>query len=135
RSWELAAGALAFLVGREVSGLQRFAKPLFWTGCTLWVAAALLIDTSLAWPSGWALFPVTGTALIIIAQQTNAALMSNPLAQWLGDRSYSLYLWHWPLVVALYFSGLHTDPLWIAAAFALSLLLGDLSYRLVETPT
>ncbi|WP_106478058.1 acyltransferase family protein [Phytohalomonas tamaricis] len=135
RGWELAAGGLAFLIGREVPSLQRFAKPMFWTGFTLWVVAALFIDNSLAWPSGWALFPVMGTALIIIAQQTNVKLMVNPLAQWLGNRSYSLYLWHWPLVVALYFTGLHTDWLWITAAFALSLLFGDLSYRLIETPT
>ncbi|NLO54965.1 MAG: hypothetical protein GX105_11035, partial [Gammaproteobacteria bacterium] len=39
------------------------------------------------------------------------------------------------IVVGLYFASLHTDWLWITAGLALSLLLGDLSYRLIETPT
>lgn len=135
RGWELAAGGLAFIVSREANAPQRLAKPMFWLGFGLWVVAAFLIDDSFAWPSGWALLPVLGTMLIILAQQTNAKLMHNPLAQWLGDRSYSLYLWHWPLVVALYFAGLQQEWLWIAAAFALSLLLGHVSFRFVETPT
>lgn len=135
RGWELVAGGLAFLIGREVPNLQRYSKPMFWLGFALWVVAAFLIDTSFAWPSGWALLPVLGTVLIIIAQHTDAKVMSNPLATWLGDRSYSLYLWHWPLVVALYFADLHNDWLWIASAFTLSLVLGHVSYRWIETPT
>lgn len=135
RGWELVAGGLAFVIGREVPSLQRYSKPMFWLGFALWVVAAFLIDTSFSWPSGWALLPVLGTVLIIIAQHTDAKVMSNPLATWLGDRSYSLYLWHWPLVVALYFADLHNDWLWIASAFALSLVLGHVSYRWIETPT
>lgn len=135
RGWELAAGGLAFIVGREITAIQRLAKPMFWLGFGLWVVAAFLIDDSFAWPAGWALFPVLGTVLIILAQQTHAKLMHNSLAQWLGDRSYSLYLWHWPLVVALYFADLQQDWLWVGGAFALSLFLGHVSFRFVETPT
>ena len=135
RGWELVAGGLAFIIGREVPSLQRYSKPMFWFGFALWIVAAFLIDSSFAWPSGWALLPVLGTVLIIIAQHTDSKVMSNPLATWLGDRSYSLYLWHWPLVVALYFADLHNDWLWVASAFALSLVLGHVSYRWIETPT
>ncbi|AHF01857.1 acyltransferase [Thiomicrospira aerophila AL3] len=135
RGWELAAGGLAFLIGREVLGLQRVAKPLFWSGFALWVLAFALLDSSYAWPSGWALLPVLGTVLIILANQSQAKLTVNPIAQWLGDRSYSLYLWHWPLVVALYFAGLQNDWLWVSGAIALSLILAHLSYHLVEVPT
>jgi peptidoglycan/LPS O-acetylase OafA/YrhL len=134
RGWELIAGGLAFLIGREMVGLQRFSTLMFCAGLVLWVFAALLVDNRLAWPSSWALFPVMGTVLIIVAQKTNNKLMVNPLANWLGDRSYSLYLWHWPLVVALNFSGLSAGWIWAVAAFFLSLLLGDLSYRLIEVP-
>ena len=73
--------------------------------------------------------------LIMLAQRPQSIMTAHPIAQWLGDRSYSLYLWHWPIVVALYFAGLHNDGLWITAGLAFSLLLADLSYRLVETPT
>lgn len=135
RGWELAAGGLAFLIGREVSSLQKYSKPLLWNGFGLWAIAMLLLDGSYAWPSGWALLPVLGTVLIILANQSQAKLTVNPVAQWLGDRSYSLYLWHWPLVVALYFAGMQNDWLWVSGAIALSLVLAHLSYHLVEVPT
>ncbi|MBE0493471.1 MAG: acyltransferase [Thiomicrospira sp.] len=135
RGWELAAGGLAFLIGREVVALQRFAKPMLWSGFALWVIAFVLLDSTYAWPSGWALLPVLGTVLIILANQSQAKFTVNPLAQWLGDRSYSLYLWHWPLVVALYFAGLQNDWLWVSGAIVLSLVLAHLSYHLVEVPT
>lgn len=135
RGWELAAGGLAFLIGREVLSLQRFAKPMYWLGFSMWLAAVLLLDSTFLWPSGWALLPVTGAVLIILANQQSAKLMTNPIAQWLGDRSYSLYLWHWPLVVALYFTGLQNDWLWIGGALALSFFMAHLSYQLVEVPT
>lgn len=135
RGWELAAGGLAFLIGREVLALQRFGKPLFWSGFGLWVIALVLLDNSYTWPSGWALLPVIGTVLIILANQAQAKLTVNPVAQWLGDRSYSLYLWHWPLVVALHFVGLQNDWFWVSAALAFSLILAHLSYHFVEVPT
>ena len=135
RGWELAAGGLAFLIGREVVSLQKYSKPLLWSGFGLWVLAIVLLDSGYAWPSGWALLPVMGTVLIILANQTQAKLTVNPAAQWLGDRSYSLYLWHWPLVVALYFAGLQNDWLWVSGAIVLSLVLAHLSYHLVEVPT
>jgi peptidoglycan/LPS O-acetylase OafA/YrhL len=134
RGWELVAGGLAFLIGREIDSLQRFSASMLYAGLLLWICAALLVDSRLAWPSSWALLPVMGTVLIIVAQKTNNKLMVNPLAKWLGDRSYSLYLWHWPLVVALDFAGLSADWAWAVSALCLSLLLGDLSYRLVEVP-
>lgn len=135
RSWELVAGGLVFLIGREVTSLQRFAKLMLWSGFALWLLAFLVLDERYTWPSAWALLPVLGTALIMLANQTQAKLTVNPIAQWLGDRSYSLYLWHWPLVVVLYFAGLQNDGLWISGAIALSLILAHLSYHLVEVPT
>jgi hypothetical protein len=135
RGWELAAGGLAFLIGREMVSLQKYRKPLLWAGFGLCVLAIALLDSNYAWPSGWALLPVLGTVLIILSHQTQAKITVNPVAQWLGDRSYSLYLWHWPLVVALYFAGLQNDWLWVSGAIALSLVLAHLSYHLVEVPT
>jgi peptidoglycan/LPS O-acetylase OafA/YrhL len=135
RAWELAVGGLAFLIGREWLALQRFSKPLLWSGFGLWLLAIAVLDNTYAWPSGWALLPVLGTVLIILANQGQAKITVNPVAQWLGDRSYSLYLWHWPLVVALYFGGLQNDAVWIAGAIALSMLFAHLSYQFVEVPT
>lgn len=135
RGWEFVGGGLVFLLGRECPSLQRYSKAMFAVGFALWLVAMLVIDSHLAWPSAWALLPVIGTMLIILAQHTGSILTAHPIAQWLGDRSYSLYLWHWPFMVALYFAGLQDEWLWIAVGLALSLLFGHLSFRWVETPT
>ena len=135
RGWEFVGGGLVFLLGRECPSLQRYSKAMFAVGFALWLVAMLVIDSQLAWPSAWALLPVLGTMLIILAQHTSSILTAHPIAQWLGDRSYSLYLWHWPFMVVLYFAGLQDEWLWIAVGLALSLFFGHLSFHWVETPT
>lgn len=137
RGWELAAGGLLFLLERKAP--RWLVGKGFWVysaGLLFWLIGFVLIDAGLVWPSGWALLPVLGTALIILANQATSQpiWLVNPLTQWLGNISYSLYLWHWPLVVALYFVGLHNNLGWITAGLLLSLLLGQLSYRFVENP-
>lgn len=134
RGWELAAGGLAYLAGREVQALSRFGSALQTVGWALLVVAAATIDELFPWPSGWALLPTAGTICILLANQHGSVLTGNRLAQWLGNRSYSLYLWHWPLMVALYFAGLQEKWLWVTIAIALSFALADLSYRLIESP-
>ncbi len=135
RGWEFIAGGLVFFAGRDIKALENYSKALLWSGFALLLLTFVLIDSSYTWPSAWALLPVLATALIMLAQRSQSILTAHPIAQWLGDRSYSLYLWHWPIMVALYFAGLDANWLWISAGLALSLLLGDLSYRLIETPT
>ena len=135
RGWEFLGGGLVFMLGREVPRWQQYARQFFWFGFALWLAAIMLIDGQTAWPSGWALLPVFGTMLIILSQKMDSVLTAHPLAQWLGDRSYSIYLWHWPFVVALYFAGLQNRWPWIALGLFLSLLLGHMSFRWVETPS
>ena len=67
------------------------------------------------------------------------ALDARPL-RWIGDRSYGIYLWHWPLLVLLVvgLAGAGPDagvPVWIGAlALALTVLFAELSYRFIETP-
>lgn len=135
RGWELAMGGLVFLLGRKPRGwLEGKGLPLYAAGLLLWLIGFILIDNHMPWPSGWAIFPALGTALIILAQQESSRLMVNPLAQWLGNISYSLYLWHWPLVVILYFADLQQQWGWVIAGLLLSMLLGQLSYQLIENP-
>lgn len=93
------------------------------------------IDETFSWPSYWAILPVLGTSLILLTNKEECRLTNNVIAQWLGDRSYSLYLWHWPLVVGLYFASLQNEWSWVLSFFALSIFLANLSYRFIETPT
>jgi len=80
------------------------------------------------------------TAMLIAALAHPAAgigrVVGNPAARWLGVRSYSFYLWHWP-VLELTRPGIDVPlhgPLLFALELAATILLADLSYRYVEQP-
>jgi peptidoglycan/LPS O-acetylase OafA/YrhL len=135
RGWELAAGALVFLIAKQYQLPKKPLSMLFWTGWIMVIGSFFLIDETFVWPGYWAVLPVLGTSLIILAYKEDCFLTNNAVAQWLGDRSYSLYLWHWPLVVALYFASLQNDWTWVIGFFALSVVLAHFSYQLIETPT
>lgn len=134
RGWEFVAGGLVFLIGRDAPHINKYSRQIFWSGFALWMLTMVVIDGQTAWPSGWALMPVVGTMLIMLSRQYESQLTAHPLAQWLGDRSYSIYLWHWPVVVGLYFAGLQDNWQWIVAGLLSSLLLGHFSFEWVETP-
>lgn len=104
RGWELAAGGWVYLLTKQNgTGLatQSFANLRYGLGWLFILSSGFFLSEQLIWPSYWAILPVLGTCWVILAQKENGQLTNNTLAQWLGTRSYSLYLWHWPLVVAL----------------------------------
>jgi peptidoglycan/LPS O-acetylase OafA/YrhL len=135
RSWELLSGALVYLAIKHGLSPKQYSTILYWLGWLLLISSFVLMNESLVWPNYWALLPVIGTSLILLINNENCILTKNTLAQWLGDRSYSLYLWHWPMVVALLFLDLQSEWLFVIFAFSLSLLLAHLSYHFIEIPT
>src|SRR5262245_12432330 len=106
RIWQLAGGALlAATYGRIVQLSPIFHSLLGWIGLSGIVASVIMFDDRLAYPGFWALIPVMSTAAVIAGG--NAGKLSpkivlglSPL-QWLGRRSYSVYLWHWPVMMLL----------------------------------
>jgi peptidoglycan/LPS O-acetylase OafA/YrhL len=104
RVWEFALGALIGLAGAKVA-LPRIAANLASAaGLAMILGSALLFDHATEFPGYLALVPTVGTGLVIIAgtrpgKQWHTALSSSPPVQFLGNVSYSLYLWHWPLIV------------------------------------
>ncbi len=128
RAWELVAGGLVYLYAPKLR--TRLAEPL---GMALILISACFYNTLMPWPSVYALLPVLGAAMVIARAPQHSLLTGNPIAQALGRWSYSVYLWHWPIVVALGYFALKT-PLWIGAGIAGSVALGAVSYRLVEQP-
>jgi peptidoglycan/LPS O-acetylase OafA/YrhL len=136
RAWEMLAGGLVFMLGNSFAGrnaaVTRIYELLGWTAI---VASLVFFDQNTKWPGWQAFFPVVGTALIILSARNNSVFTSGSFAQWLGTRSYSIYLWHWPIVVALIYVDRVNDPIAIATGIVLSLVLGALSYRWVENPT
>lgn len=134
RAWELLGGALLWCLS---SSLPRRASVR--TGCeiagfALIIGSIVLLNEGVIWPGWLAMVPVLGTVLILVAARQDSILTATPVAQWLGRSSYSLYLWHWPIVVALYYLELQSSVGAIVAGLTLTLLLGWLSYRFIETP-
>lgn len=131
RGWEMLAGSLVFLLGAHVHLSLRKRRAVELVGLLMIMFSILVFNKNTAWPGGYALVPVLGTALVLLASRNDSLFTSNLFTQWLGTRSYSLYLWHWPVVVGLYY----LEYLDISAAFAglaMTLILGHLSYQFIE---
>ena len=142
RAWELALGAL---IGITTTSATRFPRPLARAasvaGVALFVAAAVVISDTTPFPGAVALLPTAATALLIVGGITerfpfpNRALCLSPL-RFLGRISYSVYLWHWPLVVfavALYPTVSRTVQMRLLILLV-TLAVATLSYYLVERP-
>ena len=96
------------------------------------------LDKDFVFPGKWALIPVGGTLLVIIAGQeawVNRVILSNSVAVWVGLISFPLYLWHWPLLTFARIIGSGTPGVSIRVAVVLlSVALAWLTYRLIEQP-
>lgn len=134
RAFELLTGALCALAAPR-GRLPRMAVNAASLVALAGLAASFaLIRGSSPFPGLLALLPCMSTAALLLAPQAAGArlLAIRPLAA-IGDMSYSLYLWHWPLIVFAKF--LYPDePAAIAAAVAFAFGAAVLSYRFVEKP-
>ncbi len=133
---EFMLGAVVALLIRQRELPMALATALGALGASMLVVSLVTIDKRY-FPGFWSAVPCVGAALLIAARRgpVNAALATRPMV-WFGGLSYSLYLWHWPVLAFLrYYSGHYTLPtLWLVAYGASSLVLAWLSYRFVETP-
>ncbi|MEN8602393.1 acyltransferase family protein [Microbacterium rhizosphaerae] len=140
RAWEFAVGGLIALLAHRIRLHGWWAQMLSALGILMVAAAVALFGPSTAFPGAVALLPVVGTALIIGAGTDGARLWHTSISasrpvQWLGAVSYSLYLWHWPLIVAAPFVlGTEVRTPAKIGILALALVLAWLTKRLVEDP-
>ncbi|MDL9998088.1 acyltransferase family protein [Variovorax sp. J22P240] len=135
RAWEMFAGGLVYLLSQRWAPRARQRMALEVGGFVMIAGAIVAFDSSSSWPGWRAVVPVLGAVGVLVAARSRSPFTARPLAQWLGTRSYSLYLWHWPVWVALNYVEGHAAPGAIAGGLVLTLVLGNLSYRLVELPT
>ncbi|MDD1976834.1 acyltransferase family protein [Pseudomonas tussilaginis] len=130
RAWEMFAGALVFLFPVSFSkGWRIFLEAL---GLGLIVFSVIFFSESDVWPGWLAFVPVLGAALVIWAGRNDSVATCNVVSQFLGRASYSIYLWHWPLVVALVYFGVENRLPWVVFAIGVSVALGYLSFIFVE---
>jgi len=132
RAWEMLAGGLVFLLAGSIRLPDRVLKGCDVLGFVLILISIYMFNGQMHWPSYNAVLPVLATVLVLIASQNQSLFTKSGVAQWLGTRSYSLYLWHWPIVVALAYFELQSDSLAVISGLALTLVLGHLSYISVE---
>lgn len=134
RAWELLVGALVYLLGSRLRLSARERVVLAWSGLLCIALACVCFSAAMQWPGWLALLPVAGAAMVLLARSDTLGTNS-AVAQWLGTRSYSIYLWHWPVVVALTYAELQAQQQWLALGLVISLLLGHFSYVWVEVPS
>ncbi len=136
RAWEFAAGAMLALAGaRFRTDSQVMAKFVGFLGLGLVAAAALFLTSSVPFPGVAAALPVVGTLLVIWAGSSTTGgvtgWLGTRLMKSVGDLSYSLYLWHWPLIVFAVLIWPSLPGVAIVAA-ATSVIPAVLSYVFVE---
>lgn len=142
RAWELLLGAI--LATKVVPPLKRrMSREIAgFAGLGLIVWAVLVITTDSAFPGAWALLPCLGAWLIVYAGQNGPSyvrtiLSFRPLV-FVGVISYSLYLWHWPIIVfAKILSGGEVSDFSrseITGVIVLSLLMAVISFEFIESP-
>jgi peptidoglycan/LPS O-acetylase OafA/YrhL len=145
RMWELGVGGLLATVTLLRPGRMHpwTATPFAWVGLGAigWAAATYSGDTP--FPGWQAAIPVLGAAAVIAAEPPTSSgwagrlspgpLLAVPPVQWLGDISYSVYLWHWPLIVLVPQATGHSLT-WVdrGAILAATLLLAWLTKVFVE---
>ncbi|MFP5366218.1 MAG: acyltransferase family protein [Actinomycetes bacterium] len=141
RLWEFALGSLLALALPYLKPRRVLRVALGWAGLAAMVSCGLLLTVDRSFPGYIALWPTLAGAAIITAGQTGSRfgvdrfLSSGPLVA-LGDNSYALYLWHWPvLVLALAATGVEAPNLVQGLGIvAASIVLAILTTRFVEKP-
>jgi peptidoglycan/LPS O-acetylase OafA/YrhL len=137
RLWEFAAGGVLALYGHRLRLSNRIAQVVGVVGLVMILGAFAFLDDSQRYPGPWTLLPVLGTVAVLWAGESSVGAASRWLGDrrfvWVGDRSYSFYLWHWPLVA---FSLALWPTRWYAAGLATvaSLFPAILVYRWLEDP-
>jgi peptidoglycan/LPS O-acetylase OafA/YrhL len=139
RAWELLAGALLAVGRLSPPRDPRVRTGVALLGLLLIAGSDLLLSTKTPYPGGWALLPCAGATAILYASCDRTLsvgkVLDNLVMRQIGLWSYSLYLFHWPLLVlAQYYV---FDPLSVSQRcilLASTFLLGALSWRYVEQP-
>ncbi|MBP1819471.1 acyltransferase [Mycobacterium sp. OAE908] len=142
RAWELGLGALIAVGATGLGGLTSrwVAETVAALGMVFIGGSALLFDDTTPFPGSAVALPVVGTGLMIAAGCANECtlvgrMLSLRPMQWVGARSYSLYLWHWPpLIIAAQYLGDELTSLQVTALLAGAVLASALTYRLLENP-
>ncbi|WP_164847366.1 acyltransferase family protein [Sphingobium algorifonticola] len=137
RAWQLALGGLVAVGVFPQVAQQSRRDALAGCGLAMIVIAILIVQEDWALPAPWGLLPSLGAALLIAYGEDSVThrLLRLPALRWIGAISYSLYLWHWPIITFYRLEKglsltLTESALLVAASFAAAAA----SFYLVERP-
>ncbi|WP_172411777.1 acyltransferase family protein, partial [Arthrobacter globiformis] len=139
RAWELGCGGLLAVLAPVLLRIPDRIRPaLAYLGLAGIVVGAFTLTPEVTFPGPWAAVPVLATMAVIAAgtggEQRLLAPLTNRVSRYLGDISYSLYLWHLPVIILLGALRPATAVVDYAVALALTLALSAWSYRFIEEP-
>lgn len=139
RAWELLLGALLALDITSSPVPQSVREALSLIGLILIAVGVFIFDDQTLFPGVKALFPCLGAAMIIYAGKQGHTVIGKLLSLkplvWIGLISYSLYLWHWPLIVFAKYYVVHPlENHEKAILLIFSFFLAAVSWRFVERP-
>jgi peptidoglycan/LPS O-acetylase OafA/YrhL len=141
RAWELGLGASLAISAAWLRRIpERPAAIAAWAGLAMVAISGVLLNTETPFPGVAALLPTIGSALVIAGGFRQAALapgrwLSMAIPRFLGRISYSLYLWHWPLLILPAVALDARLPWWSRGALVLvAIVLAAITQRWVEDP-
>jgi peptidoglycan/LPS O-acetylase OafA/YrhL len=139
RAWELGLGALISIAGPRIGRADpRLRRAVTLVGLLGILISLLVVPSSSGFPAPWALLPTLCTAAVLAtgAGLTGRSLLplTNPVSQYLGNLSYSLYLWHFPVVVLIVTVVPRYSAAYWLAGLALIFGLSAASFHLLEQP-
>lgn len=141
RFWEFGAGAILALLPRLRPSGAWWPNLIGYAGLAMILGAGWFFDRDTPFPGYTALLPVIGTAMVITTDRAKhwwdvGSVLGGPPQRFVGDISYSLYLWHWPLIiVAPYVPGWGLSGWNRVALIAICFVLAWLTKRFIEDPT
>tara|TARA_Y100000588_G_C14281064_1_gene937180 strand:- start:3484 stop:5385 length:1902 start_codon:yes stop_codon:yes gene_type:complete len=127
RAWEMMMGGIAFLFPLNLSEGKKKVTEFF--GFSLIIFSYFFVSNKTPWPGSFALMPVLGAYFMIVSNRQSSVITNNALFQSLGRASYSIYLWHWPIVVYGYLFYVES---WTFYGMILSVIFGFTSYKFIE---
>lgn len=139
RVWELGVGALLAITISWFERIPDALRPFIaWAGLVLIALGAFAIsETGGGFPAPWAAVPVLGSALVIGAgvsgEHRFLQVLTNRFSTYVGDISYSLYLWHWPIIILLG-ALIDRDTYYYVACLLLMFGLAIAAYHFFENP-
>ena len=133
RLWQLLAGALCARIETTWRPGPRLGALMHLAGLAILAACTVLLHPLQNWPSAWAAAPVLGTALVLAGGVTQPAWARPAPVARIGLSSYSIYIWHWPIIMGLRYAQVAVTPLTLAIGVPACLLAGVVSHALIET--